>query len=554
MPTNTTKFNLVKPLKSEKYNVDVFNGNADIIDSQLAENENRIDNIITTPVPTGEVIAQEIIDARQGAGSLGANITDVKSQLAEKADKTYVDAQLLLKASQTQVNDIEKETDLFALQSFPKYGEIDFSQFSGLNHNLNFKVYRDVDGLMKHTYVHDETGYAVRYVDRLGSSGNNGLTPATPWGSLTNAVQQIEADGAITKAKIIIQNVIDRTDSVIALSQSITKKYIITAENPVGPNQWVTSYSVHSGSVVKGACAFPVSGVARINEKDSFGKSKTFLKVNSVNDCIANPDSFYSDGVDVYINRADTSNTNTMVFISSGLWQFNMQAGAEVILKDVELISGSSSQPCYFRGTTALTGKVICDNVIVNHLGGGTTANGISTDNILDIKLFNCKVFNVIRDGFNYHSITSTSGGGTVFEYNCFAENTGRDSAESNNNISTAHEAIHIIRIGTKGRKSKGPLIADVNGCKSLNIDVEVYNTGLSGTSPGNTAFYFDDAPTTNVPSPNGKAWLINCAGGSTSEFGISGDASFKNVNKIYVDNFRGRNIPSDVVLTPLAY
>ena len=35
MPTNTSKFNLVKPLKSEKYNVDVFNGNADIIDSQI---------------------------------------------------------------------------------------------------------------------------------------------------------------------------------------------------------------------------------------------------------------------------------------------------------------------------------------------------------------------------------------------------------------------------------------------------------------------------------------------------------------------------------------
>lgn len=35
MPTNTPKFNLIKPLKSEKYNVDVFNGNADIIDSQI---------------------------------------------------------------------------------------------------------------------------------------------------------------------------------------------------------------------------------------------------------------------------------------------------------------------------------------------------------------------------------------------------------------------------------------------------------------------------------------------------------------------------------------
>ncbi len=54
------------------------------LDVPLLENlEQRIDDIIATPVPTGAIIAEEIIDARQGKESLGANITEVKSQLTE---------------------------------------------------------------------------------------------------------------------------------------------------------------------------------------------------------------------------------------------------------------------------------------------------------------------------------------------------------------------------------------------------------------------------------------------------------------------------------------
>jgi len=56
-------------------------------DSSLAAVTNRVDDIITTPVPVGEVIAQEIIDARQGTGSVGTNITDVKAKLAEVTER-----------------------------------------------------------------------------------------------------------------------------------------------------------------------------------------------------------------------------------------------------------------------------------------------------------------------------------------------------------------------------------------------------------------------------------------------------------------------------------
>ena len=46
----SSKFNLVKPLKSEKYNVDVFNGNADIIDAQIYS-KTEVDNALNGKAP-----------------------------------------------------------------------------------------------------------------------------------------------------------------------------------------------------------------------------------------------------------------------------------------------------------------------------------------------------------------------------------------------------------------------------------------------------------------------------------------------------------------------
>jgi len=53
----------------------------DDTNASLAAVTNRVDDIITTPVPTGEVIAQEFIDARQGEASVGANLSKVKEQV-----------------------------------------------------------------------------------------------------------------------------------------------------------------------------------------------------------------------------------------------------------------------------------------------------------------------------------------------------------------------------------------------------------------------------------------------------------------------------------------
>jgi hypothetical protein len=56
MPTNTPKLNLVKPLKTENYNVDVFNENADKIDTYATNTDNAValktDKLLTTNLIT----------------------------------------------------------------------------------------------------------------------------------------------------------------------------------------------------------------------------------------------------------------------------------------------------------------------------------------------------------------------------------------------------------------------------------------------------------------------------------------------------------------------
>lgn len=49
MPNFTTNLNLKKPLQNENYNVDDFNGNMDIIDSEIQSKQSKIINDDTLP-------------------------------------------------------------------------------------------------------------------------------------------------------------------------------------------------------------------------------------------------------------------------------------------------------------------------------------------------------------------------------------------------------------------------------------------------------------------------------------------------------------------------
>lgn len=121
MANLTPNYNLAKPLITEKYDVNLFNGNADKLDLELDKVSKRVDTIITTPA--AGVSAQEITDARQGEVSLGANLTAVKSLLVDKASK----AEARLNITKLKLEDADADflgaiagTGTFNLLSIPQ--------------------------------------------------------------------------------------------------------------------------------------------------------------------------------------------------------------------------------------------------------------------------------------------------------------------------------------------------------------------------------------------------------------------------------------------------
>ncbi|MDN6194311.1 MAG: phage baseplate upper protein [Alkalibacterium sp.] len=465
------------------------------------------------------------------------------------ATKQYVE-----EFNETQLAQTEK---LLGLKTYVKYGGVDLTKFEELNHDLNFNLWRDpTDGKIKHDWTLKKEGYTTFYISPNGRADtNDGKSIEEPWPELRYTLETIENDPSINKAII---KFIDRPhrgmNFYLPSYPPLTKKYIIESDFPLGAVQEIDAFTNHVDNVFKAETTYAsyVEEVLRVDAKDYKGNFKKYERVSSLSECVSKKDTYFTDSSAVYVHGEGTNVENTVFLAQDTGMKFPVKDGGEVILNNINYLAVDNNLS--FVGNSNTTGKVILNNVNVNCFNGDSGQNGIETNGIKSIWLFNCRVFGSRRDGFNYHNTKQLDGRGFVFEYDCYAENTGNNDDNTNNNISTAHEGIHVLRVGTKGNKSRGPLIADIQGCYSLNIDVFVNDTrrGNHLQNPNNAGFYFDDNVSEYVSNPNGKAWLINCGSGSPTEWGINGSDSFKQTNKIFIDNYMGINLPQDLELTLL--
>src|SRR5699024_2261241 len=235
---------------------------------------------------------------------------------------------------------------------------------------------------------------------------------------------------------------------------------------PIGTHQPVNDWTVYQGNVFKGSLPYNTTGVVALNEKVEFDKYLELKKCDTLSECEKTYNSFFSNGTDVYVHRKGINSSNTVCLIETLVFQIELSGGVNqrFDLKDITLLNGGKAQPLYITTDNGVKGKVELHNVKLQNTGYAISQNGFMIDGIKDIKLFNCKGFDIIRDIFNYHNSKNVNDVCTVFEYNCFGHNAGRNRENRNDNISSAHDAIHIVRINTTGSKSSGPLIADVNG------------------------------------------------------------------------------------------
>ncbi|MBR2889378.1 MAG: leucine-rich repeat protein, partial [Oscillospiraceae bacterium] len=140
--------------------------------------------------------------------------------------------------------------------------------------------------------------------------------------------------------------------------------------------------------------------------------------------------------------------------------------------------------------------------------------NAVSVSNFNLSYMIDCRVGYSLQDGYNYHAVSLTTEqriDALHVEVNCQAEECGYyrmmfGVGDVNNNLSTAHEGINILRVNFTGHNSYGPLIADVNGSHSVNIDCVISN---DDRYDGGTVCYQASQNSTSIR--NGKMVLINC-------------------------------------------
>ena len=177
------------------------------------------------------------------------------------------------------------------------------------------------------------------------------------------------------------------------------------------------------------------------------------------------------------------------------------------------IINNGSNEPmvvknaCYFENIRFTGGKSALSTLLQKELctfvdcvfEKSTVSNGFSAVGGNYI-MYHCSANDNMRDGFNYHSNT-TSYPVNAVEIECNGFFNGENDSTQINNCSTMHETGgKIIRIGCEYGYSRGGVITDADGAKSINVSCIAYST-LTNETNRNGNFVCIDS----------DMWLYDC-------------------------------------------
>lgn len=500
--------------------------------------------------------------------SVVSAVNETVAQLADKAPLSHTTT----KASPTVIGHIKPDDvtgrvggdgTFTVLNSSIPYGEIELpSDFP----KPPFGLYRDRDGLIKHNYnlAQYDTGDVTIYVNNdTGVDTNDGLSEGAAIKTLTKAIDNaIASAGTQIVIKVMGSYLFDRFEIPTTVRNISNKRVTITTLNPndiyyVGCAEGLT-YTLESGKTYTyKAARTNVSGVADFTSanRDVFNIPRPYIKKASVDEVEALPGSYYTDGTTVWIHTltgAAPSGGNVVALVNVHCLEFNL-SNATLVIKNAHIYNGGRYQGLFVYGNKAST--FIHSNVAIyhsNHWDEFTDeGNGLATSDLgLTLGFNSISAYNN-RDGFNYHysSIPAAQRRSCLaFEYNCIAYKSGVNSAQSNNNATTCHEGASVLRVGSIGYKTKGPICSDVNACYSILYDCHMRDSLLS-PAPAKAPYYFD---TSSAPAEvgNGKLIMVNCDGGGDVSYGLSLGGTVP--TDVTLQHFRGfyfRNVTNPTVI-----
>lgn len=225
------------------------------------------------------------------------------------------------------------------------------------------------------------------------------------------------------------------------------------------------------------------------NNKDKFGFARGYTKVADQSDLVEGTYFIAPGNHDIYVYPRTGSDINSIHPLRSdyGL-RFGMitATGASCFyMKDLNYI-GSMYTASRGSGQTDSTSprEWIFENCTFSHSAAGDTFGQNSADIVY---LIDCKGAYALHDIFNGHCSTSYMtteqiGNSVYVNLNCQALEAGWYDADSGNtdNLYTAHDGMNVLRVNCRGYNARGPMLADVNGCRSVNVFVNLYNNSYA--------------------------------------------------------------------------
>lgn len=476
----------------------------------------------------------DVTSVGDGAQTIAANaVTETKIAnkavtLAKMADMTT--ASLLgRKTAAAGVPEVLSKTDVLTVLNlaayrygYDKYGF--FVPYGTFEKPGDFKpvlpcdFYIDSAGVITHDMdftTRYKSGTAI-YVKATGNDTTGDGSAATPYATVTKAVQVVIA--AASGSYIIYTDIAAFNRDQFIFTQTLTDKTLAIVSTAVSPT--VVSTSAVYGWTEDGEGTYKASrteayGVLDNLNRDIYGLPVTLTKVATLVACQGAVGTWYTDNTYVWVHRSDEilpTVTNTLVAIAVSFID-PVLSNSKLYLENFIFCGWANGNALRIRGTAAtLTDELCVNNCFFSSCNQSTSGNGLATDAVKTVYVFNSIAAYAQLDGFNYH-FTDVAAGSVrdclVLEVNCRAYHLGIEIPGSqSNNASSAHEGVSVLRFGTIGEYNSGATITDVTGCYSILIGCDASNPVLDGVEGDGTAYQFTSD---GAGEGLGKTIMINC-------------------------------------------
>ena len=445
-------------------------------------------------------------------------------------------------------SDTKKNENAMKYRDFARLGVIKYPD--DFDRVLPFNLYVDEYGKVQHDFnfdtLHNQSNATVYWDWVNGTTGMDGTDPGFPTKRFNKVMETVSNMSSDTVTIEVMNRLVPYTELGGKFSSTLNKNVIIKPHESIDRSIITTARDTTTFNWTKDGNSYYAtrSAVVEVIDakfKDFRGNPMSYRKVNTLSQNKNTPGSYYIYNSDqVYIHTYDGRKPDADVgmilpigyeihFIidSNFLFLDNISYVFASTTGNALKVSGIESSKFYARNSIFAYGET----------------NGLGTSRVGEVYTFNCQAFGNGSDGFNYHGTNGESPYEFVFEYYDYAHENGH-KVGGTGNATTAHDGMTILRVGSIGHDCNGPILADVNGCYSLNYNCTMFDS-VRPNGRTRAGFYFDDVGKQRTDS---KYYLINCGGGGIETMTVNTDGRAD----LVIQNLEGNNIPSDLVYSLL--